>query len=467
MAIFNIGATGGGGGLIGNIGDTIAGSVVAPTITSIPAGGFNASRWPLIYGSFPMASYVGRLGFFQQIDADIYLPAITTLSQIGNQAFISCKMVHLPNLEDLEGYYVSSSSYYGFSTSYVGISDICAYGTIDIPKITNFASFYTGTFNYMTVRAEGITTLPQAGWCWASGSLEAPNLSGTLALTTSDMNQFRSCAGLITPNLTIQCASSFMFLMGGYLQTLDCILPSIPAQYFCALDAQSSINSVLNSVTIRGNVTTIGSSAFQSCRALQTVNISTATTINANAFSGCVNLINCSFSTVTFVGNGAFYSCSCLRNIDFLSMASTQSVQTNIAELLCNCNPKHLTLYMASGYVGNWGLSGAQIETINLSKITSIYSQAFYGCWYLSIVSLKAIKTIQSSAFQQCIMLHTFDLSQVSQVPTLSMDVFAYTPMVSSDFYGYYGSIYVPKSLYNSFKTATNWTTYSARMVSV
>lgn len=467
MAIFNVGATGGGGGLIGNIGDTIAGSVIAPTITSIPANGFNAARRPLIYGSFPMASHVGQGGFFQQVDADIYLPAITTLSQIGYQAFSSCKMVHLPNLEDLEGYYVSYSSYTGFSTLYVDVSNICFGGTIDIPKITNFAGFYSGTFNYITVRAEGITTLSQAGWCWQSGSLEAPNLSGTLALTTSDTNQFRSCAGLITPNLTIQCRSSFIYLMGGHLQTLDCILPSIPAQYFCALGAQSDINSFLNSVTIRGNVTTIGSSAFQSCRALQTVNISTATRINANAFSECVNLINCNFSTVTFVGNGAFYSCSCLRNIDFLSMASTQSTQTDIAELLRGCNPKHLTLYMASGYVGNWGLSGAQIETINLSKITSIYSAAFYGCQYLSIVSLKAIKTIQSSAFKQCPMLHTFDLSQVSQVPTLSTYVFDYTPMVSSDFYGYYGSIYVPKSLYNSFKNATNWTTYSARMVSV
>ena len=467
MAIFNVGATGGGGGLIGNIGDTIAGSVIAPTITSIPAGGFNATRWPLIYGSFPMASHVGRLGFYQQIDADIYLPAITTLSQIGYQAFISCKMVHLPNLEDLEGYYVSSSSYTSFSTSYVGVNEIFTGGTIDIPKITNFANFYFGTFSRITVKAEGITTLPQAGWCWQSGSLEAPNLSDTFVLTTSDTNQFLSCAGLITPNLTIQCASSFIYLMGGLLQTLDCILPSIPAQYFCALNAQSAINAFLNSVTIRGNVTTIGSSAFQSCRALQTVNISTATTINANAFSGCVNLTSCSFSTVTFVGNGAFYSCSRLRNIDFLSMASTQSPYTDIAELLFGCSPKHLTLYMASGYVGNYGLCNNAIETINLSKITSIYSGAFSNCRCLSIVSLKAIKTIQSSAFYQCPMLHTFDLSQVSQVPTLSMDVFSYTPMVSSDFYGYYGSIYVPKSLYNSFKNATNWTTYSARMVSV
>jgi hypothetical protein len=44
---------------------------------------------------------------------------------------------------------------------------------------------------------------------------------------------------------------------------------------------------------------------------------------------------------------------------------------------------------------------------------------------------------------------------------------FGGTPLSSSSLTGTFGSIYVPASLYNAYKTAANWSFYSARFVSV
>jgi len=52
-----------------------------------------------------------------------------------------------------------------------------------------------------------------------------------------------------------------------------------------------------------------------------------------------------------------------------------------------------------------------------------------------------------------------------SSVPSIGAEIFKYTPITSSIYLGYYGSIYVLSSMLNSFKTATNWVTISDRIV--
>ena len=101
-----------------------------------------------------------------------------------------------------------------------------------------------------------------------------------------------------------------------------------------------------------------------------------------------------------------------------------------------------------------------------MPNMTVIESFAFYGCNVLSMVSLPNISDIGSNAFVGC-----YNLASVyvltSSVPTLGINAFSYTPLSTSTYLGTFGSIYVPSSLYTSFTTATNWSVYSARMVSV
>ena len=54
-----------------------------------------------------------------------------------------------------------------------------------------------------------------------------------------------------------------------------------------------------------------------------------------------------------------------------------------------------------------------------------------------------------------------------SLVALAAKSAFSYSPMTNSKYTGSYGSIYVPASLLATYKTATNWTTYSNRLVGI
>ena len=65
-------------------------------------------------------------------------------------------------------------------------------------------------------------------------------------------------------------------------------------------------------------------------------------------------------------------------------------------------------------------------------------------------------------------MLTRLDLTGVRSVPGLGKGAFDGTPISSTSSYaGGYGSIYVPNSLYISFRSAYNWSQYSSRMRAV
>jgi len=55
-----------------------------------------------------------------------------------------------------------------------------------------------------------------------------------------------------------------------------------------------------------------------------------------------------------------------------------------------------------------------------------------------------------------------------SSVATLNhVNAFYSTPMSLSSYTGSFGSIYVPASLVNAYKSATNWATYSSRITAI
>jgi hypothetical protein len=96
---------------------------------------------------------------------------------------------------------------------------------------------------------------------------------------------------------------------------------------------------------------------------------------------------------------------------------------------------------------------------------------AFQSCISLTTASFSKCSYIGGSVFSDCYNLISLYLNSVSSVPTLdgaTSRVFYSTPIGGySDIAGRYGSVYVPSSLYNSFLTATNWSSIAARIVSV
>ena len=175
------------------------------------------------------------------------------------------------------------------------------------------------------------------------------------------------------------------------------------------------INGNLTQYT-NNRVTSIGR-AFDYFSNLTTVSFPAATTIGSYAFYYCTDLTTVSFPSATTIENNAFQYCSSLKTANF-------PVCTTIGD-------------SAFQYCSN-------LTTANFPKATTIGSNAFYCCSKLTSLYLTG-----------------------SSVVTLGNSSAFYSTPMKTALSGKYGSIYVPASLLTSYKAATNWTYYSARIVGI
>ena len=156
-----------------------------------------------------------------------------------------------------------------------------------------------------------------------------------------------------------------------------------------------------------GGANSIHDYAFAYCSSLATVSLPQATSINSSAFSNCLSLTTVSLPQVTSMSAYAFINCSSLTTID---------------------SP----------------------------KVTSINRYAFSDCSSLTTVSLPQVTSIESSAFINCSNLTTFILRIEKMATLTNVNAFENTPINSGT-----GYIYVPKSIVDTYKSATNWSTYA------
>ena len=98
------------------------------------------------------------------------------------------------------------------------------------------------------------------------------------------------------------------------------------------------------------------------------------------------------------------------------------------------------------------------------SGITSIGSDVFASCTSLTeMTCLGNITSIGNYSFNGCTNLAKFALPNTTSVPTLSStSAFTNTPIASGT-----GYIYVPDNLVESFKSATNWSTYAGQIKAI
>ena len=131
------------------------------------------------------------------------------------------------------------------------------------------------------------------------------------------------------------------------------------------------------------------------------------TSIGAYALCACRNLMEISFPNVTSIGGTAFQGCSSLAEINF-------------------------------------------------PNVTSIGGNAFNGCVSLITASFTSVTAVSPRTFVGCTNLTTLVL-RTEQVCTLgNTDALSGTKISKGT-----GYIYVPDDLVESYKTATNWSTYA------
>lgn len=101
------------------------------------------------------------------------------------------------------------------------------------------------------------------------------------------------------------------------------------------------------------------------------------------------------------------------------------------------------------------------MTTIKDDTITKI-SQAFYRCITLKKADFSNVSKIEGNyAFYACSSFETLVLRINQVVSLISTSSLSNTPIATSSTEGY---IYVPDNLVESYKTATNWSTYASKI---
>ena len=248
-------------------------------------------------------------------------------------------------------------------------------------------------------------------------------------------------------------------------------------------DFASLIQRTLTSVS-DSTITTVGKCAFYTCGNLTTASFPNCTSIGTSAFAFCYSLNAISFPNCTRIDNSAFYSCSRLTTVSFPNCTSIG------VSAFYYCSSLTTALFPKCTSVGNYAFCSCySLATISFPSCTDIGTNAFSRCSRLTTVSLPNCGWLSTAAFHSCINLTTalfLKCSQIypsafaycynllslylltSTVPNLSnINAFVSTPIsnYTTSTGGIYGSIFVKQSLLASFKTATYWSAYSARMV--
>jgi hypothetical protein len=148
--------------------------------------------------------------------------------------------------------------------------------------------------------------------------------------------------------------------------------------------------------------------AFYGCSQLTTADCPSAISIGGNAFEGCSKLETVNFQAATSISGGAFTRCTELTSLVF-------------------------------------------------PEVTSIGNYIFNGCSALTRVDFYKLTSLGTYVFTGCVNINTLILRNTAGIATLSAtNAFTNTPINSGT-----GYIYVPRDLVDSYKSASNWSTYA------
>lgn len=181
------------------------------------------------------------------------------------------------------------------------------------------------------------------------------------------------------------------------------------------------IDRTIDNLTFPSGLTAIGNNAFDGCSNLTSVTIpSGVTSIGNSAFSECKNLETVTIpSGVTSIGSNAFFNCQKLLSVELPSTVTG-----------------------------------------------SIKNYTFQNCYLVpSIILPSGVTSIGVSAFNSCRSLTTLVLRRSDDVCALNnVNALASTPI--RGYNNLTGTVYVPRALIDSYKSASNWSTiYSAGTV--
>ena len=218
--------------------------------------------------------------------------------------------------------------------------------------------------------------------------------------------------------------------------------------------------SSIHKIEIGSGVTSIGNSAFGNCYSLASITIPNGlTSIEDSAFFNCYSLASITIPNgVISIEDSAFYDCYSLASI------TIPNGLTSIGKYVfyLGCSIASITIPNGVTSIGIYAFAYCySLASITIPNgVTSIGAYMFDQCCALASITIpNGVTSIGNSAFRRCYGVAFYDFTALQAVPTLGFSVFN---DIAADC-----QIRVPASLVDTWKAATNWSTYADHIVGV
>ncbi len=291
---------------------------------------------------------------------------------------------------------------------------------LPVTRIGDFAFDNRTNVTSVTI-PNSVTSIGVAAFSYCTG---LSNVTIGNGVQTIGNGAFGLCSSLSA--ITVDALNSFYSSVDGVLFNQNrTVLVRCPEGRVGSYTIPNSVTSIgdsaffscrsLTSVTIPTSVASIGGGAFFSCTSLTNATIpNSVTSIGHSAFVYCASLVSVTIpASVTSIGDSAFDGCTSLTAI---TVDAFNSFYSSVDEVLFNNNQTLLIRY-PEGRVGSYTLpnsvaiigygafrSCASLTSATIpSSVTSIGEAAFYYCSSLTSVTIpNSLTSIGNDAFSGC-----------------------------------------------------------------
>ena len=214
----------------------------------------------------------------------------------------------------------------------------------------------------------------------------------------------------------------------------------------------------LQIVNIHSYSNAIGQYAFKGCTSLKQINLPKNTTIGQYCFNMCYLIKHICFpNTIATIPT---LSCSSINRLERIYIPSSVTTINSQAFSSSLCNniilPNSITSIGDNAFSSNSNMR----EIILGENITTLGTDIFrYNYGLTKVVMPKNVTELKANTFYSCYSLCIVDFSKAESIPTLAN--------TSNVFYNNNSAlkIIVPDSLYETWKTTANWSSYSSKIV--
>ena len=434
-----------------------------PALTNL-ADRLFADCYSLSAVSLPVCKYVGREAFSRCGLNQIYLPMTIAISE---NAFYSCPSLTTVNLPLIKNI---SSNVFANCTSLQTISlPICetiqsnafyhchSLKYVDLPNCKYISS--NGFINCSSISYINLPVCSNIGFsafqygCYDLESMSLPILAylgGSAFAYTNPNNTLLSVLDI--PNLVY----AWSYALGNFASVKKINFPIISGGQFKA--TIMSGGPLLEEVSFGNRI------YFVPTYPANTFNNMTSGSIYVDAamYDQWVSATGWASLSSMFVSFGDA-SEPMVSYSDGVLSGKTWAIYSNVSNnaYMGGTTPSQVTAIdlPECRYIGQYGFKQYyNVTSISLPKCEFIDLLAFQECNKFESINLTKCRYIGSSAFKYCTSMTAITLGE-SIVCVLDNYVFSGTKIESGT-----GSIYVPASLVDSYKSATNWSNYSSQI---